>query len=362
MACRAAKASLAHWPSNRPQGPVRVAQSGFGRSYDNGSAFNDQGCCVRAIQITEFGGPEVLTPTDLPELHVSDGMLLVDVAAAGVNFADTHQSENSYLARQELPLVPGSEVVGTTADGRRVCGIVGTGGYAQQALLDPAMAFDVPDGVSDGAAVALLVQGLTAWHLLRTSARMFEGESVVVYAAAGGVGTLVVQLARRWGAGAVIGGASTEAKRALATELGATATFDSRADDVNDAIRTAAGGKVDIVLDMVGGATTDGSMKALAPYGRLVHFGMASRHAPSKIAPGALMARSQGIIGFWLAHAMNDPAGMLAPQMAELLQLVDDGDLQVITHEPYPLEEARRAHEDVRAGRTTGKVVLDCRA
>ncbi len=317
---------------------------------------------MRAIQITEFGGPEVLTPTDLPDLQPADGMLLVDVSAAGVNYADTHQVEDSYLAPQELPLVPGSEVVGTTADGRRVCGLVGTGGYAQQALLPEAMAFDVPDGVSDGAAVALLVQGLTAWHLLRTSARMVEGETVVVHAAAGGVGTIAVQLANRWGAGAVIGGASTEDKRALATELGATATFDSRADDINEAIRTAAGGKVDIVLDMVGGATTDDSMKALAPYGRLVHFGMASREAPSKVFPPALMQRSQGVIGFWLVHAMNDPAGMLAPQMTELLQLVADGDLRVLADQPYPLDEARVAHQDMLARRTTGKVFLDCRA
>lgn len=317
---------------------------------------------MRAIQITEFGGPEVLTVTELPDPEPTDGMLLVDVSSAGVNYADTHQAEDSYLAPQELPLVPGTEVVGTTADGRRVCGFVGTGGYAEQALLHPTMAFDVPDGVSDGEAVALLVQGLTAWHLLRTSARMVEGETVVVHAAAGGVGTLAVQLARRWGAGAVIGGASTEDKRALATELGATATFDSRADDINEAIRTAAGGKVDIVLDMVGGTTTDSSMKALAPFGRLIHFGMASREAPSKVFPPALMARSQGVVGFWLAHAMNDPAGMLAPQMAELLQLVDDGELRVITDDPYPLSEAARAHEDMRARRTVGKVVLDTTA
>lgn len=317
---------------------------------------------MRAIQITEFGGPEVLTLTDLPDLAPTHGRLLVDVSSAGVNYADTHQAEDSYLAPQELPMVPGSEVVGTTADGRRVCGFAATGGYAEQALLHPAMAFDIPDAVGDGQALGLLVQGLTAWHLLQTSARMRDGESVVVHAAAGGVGTLAVQMARRWGASAVIGGASTEDKRDLALRLGATATFDSRSEDINAAIREAAGGKVDIVLDMVGGATTDGSMKALAPFGRVVHYGMASRQAPSPISAPELMGRSQGILGYWLVHAMSDPAGMVAPQMTELLDLVAAGDLEVVVHGSYPLAEARRAHEDLRARTTTGKVILDCTA
>lgn len=317
---------------------------------------------MRAIQITEFGGPEVLTLTDLPDLEPTDGMLLVDVSSAGVNYADTHQAEDSYLTPQELPMVPGSEVVGTTADGRRVCGFSGTGGYAAQALVPEAMAFDVPDEVDDGQALALLVQGLTAWHLLQTSARMREGESVVVHAAAGGVGTLAVQLARRWGASAVIGGASSADKRDLATRLGATATFDSRAEDMNAAIREAAGGKVDIVLDMVGGGTTDGSMRALAPFGRLVHFGMASRRAPSPVQPGELMGRSQGVIGFWLVHAMSNPAGMVAPPMEALLSLVAAGELEVVVHGSHPLSEAHRAHEDLRSRATTGKVILDCTA
>jgi len=317
---------------------------------------------VRAIQITEFGGPEVLTLTELPDPEPTDGMLLVDVTSAGVNYAETHQAEDSYLRPQTLPMVPGSEVVGTTADGRRVCGFADTGGYAELALVHPAMAFDVPEGVGDAEAVALLGQGLTAWHLLQTSARMRDGESVVVHAAAGGVGTLAVQLARRWGASAVIGGASTAAKRELATRLGATATFDSRADDVNTAIREAAGGKVDIVLDMVGGRTTDDSMKALAPLGRLVHYGMASRVAPTRISPPELMGRSQGILGFWLVHLMSDAATMLAPPMEAMLGLVAAGELEVVVEGSFPLSEAHRAHEALRSRATTGKVVLDCTA
>src|SRR4051812_27593166 len=151
---------------------------------------------MRAIQINRFGGPEVLELVDVPDPSAASGFEVVDVTAAGVNYADTHQTENSYLSTTSLPMVPGSEVVGRTADGRRVASLVGVGGYAEKALAPAGVTFDVPDEVGDAAAVALLVQGLTAWHLLRTCARVQPGESVVVHAAAGGVGTLAVQLAK----------------------------------------------------------------------------------------------------------------------------------------------------------------------
>lgn len=317
---------------------------------------------MRAIQITEFGGPEVLQITELDDPTPGDGEVLVDVSSAGVNYADTHQAEDSYLSAQELPLIPGTEVVGTTPDGRRVLAFTDSGGYATKALVSSAGAVPVPEGVSDTAAVALLVQGLTAWHLLRTSSRMAEGETVVVHAAAGGVGSLAVQLARAWGAGTIIGTASSEEKRDLVRELGADVAIDSRAEDMNTAIREAAGGKVDVILDMVGGSTTDSSLRALAPFGRHVVFGMASREDPSPVEIGGLMARSQAVIGFWLVHAFANPGRDIAPALTEMLGMVTRGDLRVVEGGSYPLAEARRAHEDLRARRTTGKLVLDCTA
>ena len=153
---------------------------------------------MRAIQQQEFGGPEVLRLADVPEPDCGPGAVLVDVTLAGVNFADIHQRRNEYLAASELPLVPGAEVAGVRRDtGERVVALTGgRGGYAQVAAVPEAHTFPVPDGVDDGAALALLLQGLTAWHLLRTSARVAPGESVVVHAAAGGTGSLAVQLAR----------------------------------------------------------------------------------------------------------------------------------------------------------------------
>jgi NADPH2:quinone reductase len=242
--------------------------------------------------------------------------------------------------------------VGRTTDGRRVTSLVGSGGYAERALAPRGLTFDVPDGVDDGQALALLVQGLTAWHLLRTSTRMQPGETVVVHAAAGGVGTLAVQLAKLWGAGRVIGTASSEDKRALAESLGADATVDADTPDMNAALREANGGnKVDVVLEMVGGATFDGSLRALAPFGRLAVFGMASRVPPTPVQPASLMMGSKSVTGFWLVDCLRDLA-MLDEPMHELLDLTAGGRLR-------PVVGARRAHEDLRARVTTGKVVLD---
>jgi NADPH2:quinone reductase len=313
---------------------------------------------MRAIQITEFGGPEVLQPRDVDEPVAPEGGVVLDVTAAGINWADTHQAENSYLAPAELPLVPGGEVAGRTPDGRRVVALVAGGGYAEKALAFPAATWEVPDGVTDGQALGLVLQGTTAWHLLRTSAQLREGESVVVHAAAGGVGTLAIQLAKRFGAGRVIGVASSDEKRGLATRLGADAVVDSGAEDLNAALREANdGAKVDVVLEMVGGRTFEASLKALAPFGRLVHFGQAGREGAPKVDPGALMARSQGVIGFWLVHMMRRP-DLMTEAMEGMFSAVLAGELEAVIGGEYPLEEAQRAHEDLRARGTVGKLIL----
>ncbi len=314
---------------------------------------------MRAIQITEFGGPEVLRLVELDEPVPGDGQVLIDVVRAGVNYADTHQTENSYLSPTTLPVVPGGEVVGRTRDGRRVLAIAGTGGYAEHVVADTRTVFDVPETVDDVTALALAIQGTTAWLLLRRSVHLAPGESVVVHAAAGGVGSLAVQLAKAWGAGRVIATASSQAKRELAVELGADATVDSNAADMTDALREANGGRrVDVVLDMTGGSVTDASLAALAPFGRLAFYGMASRTPPAPVAPASLLARSTTVAGMWLVHALGVP-GLLQTALSELYGLVEAGALRAIPGGEYGLTEARQAHEEMRARRTVGKIVLD---
>jgi NADPH2:quinone reductase len=315
---------------------------------------------MRAVLVESFGGPEVLRLTEhAPEPTLGPGQQLLTIRHAGVNFADTHQAEDSYLAPTTLPFVPGAEAVGHLSDGRRVVALLPGGGYAERAAAPLATSFDVPDAVTDGDALALVLQGTTAWHVLRTSAHLAPGETVVVMAAAGGVGSLAVQLARIFGAGRVVAVASSADKRALAADLGADATVDSGEEDLTGAIREACGGRADVVLEMTGGPTTAACLATLAPFGRLVVYGMASRQPTDPIEVGPLMARSQGVIGFWLVHAMRDPQRMLHQPMAELLGLVERDLLRPVVGGTYPLSEARTAHEDLRERRSVGKLLLD---
>ncbi|HKC26882.1 MAG TPA: NADPH:quinone oxidoreductase family protein [Jatrophihabitans sp.] len=317
---------------------------------------------MRAIQITEFGGPETLVVRDLPDPDPAENETVMDVLAAGVNYADTHQTEDSYLSRQSLPLIPGGEVVVRDESGRRLLGLVGSGGYAQRIAADPRLFFPIPDAVTEGQALTTLVQGATAWHLLRTSTHMQPGETVVVHAGAGGVGTIAIQLARRWGAGRVIATASSEAKRRLTLDLGADVAVDSRAENLRDALRQANGGRgVDVVLEMTGGPVFDQSLAALAPLGRLAVFGMAGRVPSKPVDPGALMRRSTAVIGFWLNHVAQRPY-LLAEAVTDLMNLIEAGAIRPIVGETYPLERAADAHRALRDRTSVGKLVLDPQA
>ena len=227
------------------------------------------------------------------------------------------------------------------------------GSRVPEAVLVP-----VPDEVSDEQAAGLLLQGLTARSLLRVSARLEEGESVVVEGAGGGTGSLAVQLAKRIGAGRVIALASSESKRELARRLGADATVDSRADDLEAAILEANGGEpVDIVLEMSGGQAFEACLRALAPFGRLVTYGLASRE-PVEIRNVDLMRTSRAVVGFWLMHLFGRPRE-LRDGIAELLEAVAKGELEVVIGGTYPLSEVRRAHEEIAARTTHGKLLVD---
>jgi NADPH:quinone reductase len=314
---------------------------------------------MRAIQVREFGGPEVLRLVDVPTPEPGEGEVLIRVTRAGINFADTHQRRNEYLAEATLPLIPGAEVAGVREDtGERVVALCGTGGYAEYATAPEALTVPIPEGVEDGTALALLLQGLTAWHLYRTSARIRPGESVVIHAAAGGVGSLAVQLGRVMGAGRVIATASSEEKRALARELGAHAAVDAAPDGLAGRLVEAnEGRRVDVVFEMAGGAVFEESLKALAPFGRLVAYGNASGEA-NTVPTGRLMRRSAAVVGFWLMHCVGRPE-MVSEPLADLFARAARGELRAIVGATYPLADAARAHADMQARRTTGKLLLD---
>lgn len=312
---------------------------------------------MKAIQLQEFGGADAFEYVELEDPTPGEGEVLVEVARSGVNFADTHSTRNDYLAEQQLPLVPGAEIVGRTADGTRVVALVGTGGYAEKVLVPESQLIPVPDEVDDEQAAGALLQGLTAMALVKRCARIEAGETILIEAAAGGTGTLAVQIAKAQGA-KVIGMASSAEKRELVEGLGADATVDSQADDLRAAILAANDGeKVDAVLHMSGATAFDAEMAALAPLGRMVIFGNASREQPA-VNVGALLQGSKAVIGFWLVHVLAR-RDLAVPLIGELLGALATGALQVTIGGVYPLSEAARAHEALESRATTGKLLLD---
>jgi NADPH2:quinone reductase len=312
---------------------------------------------MKAIQITAFGGPEVMNLLELPDPIAGADEVLLDVTAIGINYADTHQTENSYLSPQTLPMIPGIEVVGTNG-GKRFLATVSSGGYAQKAVAHKSSLIAIPDTVTDQQALCMLVQGTTAWHLLKTMGHIEKGQSVVVHAAAGGVGTIAIQLAKMWGA-KVIAVTSSSSKGELAKSLGADVLVDANVEELGKAIREANGGRgVDLVLEMVGGKTFDQSLLALATFGKLITFGMASRTAPTPVHPGALMHGSKTISGFWLANCFGKKE-LLNDVIEELFQLIADGKLKPVIGATFPLSQAADAHKSMLARESVGKIALD---
>jgi NADPH2:quinone reductase len=315
---------------------------------------------MRAIQMTEFGGPEVLELAELDPPVPGPGEILIRVSRAGLNFADTHTRTNTYVQKATLPLIPGGEVAGVREDtGERVVALTGTGGYAEYTVAAEEHAFPIPDGLDDGTALAMIVQGTTAWHLYRTSGRVAPGESVVVHGAAGGVGSLAVQLGRPLaGAGRVIATASSEDKRRLALELGADVAVDPAAEGLTERLIEANGGRpVDVVFEMSGGEVFDASYRALAEFGRIVAYGIATSR-PNDVSSGSLLRHSRAVVGFYLFHCLSRP-GMFADALSDLFARAARGELRAIVGHTYPLGEAAQAQIDLRERRSTGKLLLD---
>jgi NADPH2:quinone reductase len=311
---------------------------------------------MKAIQITEFGGPEVMKYIDLPEPTAGEHEVILDVSAIGINYSDTHKTENTYLFPQKLPMIPGIEVVGLY-NGNRYLAIASSGGYAQKVVAHKSALFPVPDTVTDQQALCVLIQGITAWHLLKTMGNVQKGQSVVIHAAAGGVGTIAIQLAKMWGA-KVIAVTSSADKGELAKSLGADITIDSDSKEIGKLIRQAGSGGVDLVLEMAGGKTFDQSLLALNAFGKLITYGMASRVAPTPINHRALMYGSKTVSGFWLANCFGKK-DMLNDIVEELFQLITDGKLNPVIGSTFPLSKAEDAHRLMIDRKSVGKIVLD---
>ena len=324
---------------------------------------------MRVVRFYEYGGPEVLKVEDAPVPEPGPGEALVKVAAAGVNYADTRRRLGAYVEPTPLPWVVGSEVAGTVAklgpgvtgvqEGQRVMALTGGGGYAEYAIVAAQALLPVPEKLSFTQAAALPLQGLTAYYLLKHSGRLAPGESVLVHAAAGGVGTLAVQMAKLLGAGKVIATASTPAKLEFACSLGADMQIDYTKEDVVAGVRAATNGQgADIILDGVGGEVFELSLRSLAADGRLIFYGVASGQMV-ELNPVRLMRRNQSVVGFYLGHLMARPA-QLRPAIEEITGWLAEDKLRLMIGHVFALEDAARAHRQLEARETTGKIVLLC--
>jgi NADPH2:quinone reductase len=267
-----------------------------------------------------------------------------------------------------LPFTPGSEVAGTVAEvgdgvedvnvGDRVVTLLGTGGYAAYAVAPARNLIPIPEGMDFDEAAAIPLQGLTAYHVLETSGQLKEGESVLVHAAAGGVGYLAVQMAKLMGASPVIATASTQEKLDLASELGADVLVNYTQEDWPEQVREATDGNgADVILEMVGGDFPQKNLQCLNAFGRMVVFGAASGDRGS-LVPAELMMNNHVVAGFYLPNIMARPK-LFGPSLEKVLGWISSGELKLNVGARYPLEQAREAHDALEGRDTIGKIVLN---
>jgi NADPH2:quinone reductase len=324
---------------------------------------------MKAVQFSRFGGPEVLETVELPTPQPGPGEVLVRVRAAGVNYFETLMRRNVYAVTPELPMVPGVEVageieaVGQGVDAALIEARVAVpmfaigrpaGGYAEYVAIEAASVVKLPDSLSFEHAVALLVQGLTALHLVRRSPPL--GRTVLVTAAAGGVGSLLLQIARRGGAERIIAVAGGREKLDIARHLGADLGVDYGEPGWAAMVRDATGGAgVDIVYDTVGGAVTKACHDTLAPAGELA-FGALGRFELTAAELERMLFRNQSLKGFALLPLLTPES--LRADLAELFGLAATGTLTVTVGGRYRLDQAAEAHRVLEERRSTGKIVL----
>ncbi len=323
-----------------------------------------------AILVSEYGDSEQLEMVSRDRPDPGPGEVRLAVEAAGINFADIMQRRGSYPGGPEPPYVPGMEAAGTVdavgegvddnddapAVGDRVVALLSGGAYAEYALAQADSLFPIPDGMSFEEAAGFPVQYLTAHSCLFEWGGLEAGESVLIQAAAGGVGTAAVQLADRAGA-TVFGTASTEDKLEVAANLGCDHPINYTETDFREPIAAETDDGVDLVLESVGGDVFERSLEALAPLGRLVTFGVASGE-PAAADTQQLLFANKSVIGFHLGQGMGQAPEKILSAVPDLVAGFEDGDLEVIVGETFELEEAAAAHEWIESRSSSGKVVL----
>jgi NADPH2:quinone reductase len=320
---------------------------------------------MKAIRIHRFGGPEVLQYEDIPLPEPGPGAVRIKVAGAGVNFADLMRRMGGY-GTVDLPTIPGLEAAGTIdavgagvsefQAGQLVMARTAAGGYAEYVVVEASSVFPCPKGIDLVEAGGIPVVFLTAYHLLKTRGQMKAGETVLIQAAASGVGTVATQLAKLWGA-RVIATASTAEKLELARALGADITINYMTQDFEEEIqRLTDGSEVAVILECVGGEVLEKSVRCLAPYGRLVTYGNAGGKA-AYLPAAEIFPANRSVIGFSIGRS---PQGTLDHKaaMAEMLPLLEAKKVRLVVDHVLPMAEVAKAHVHLANRGTRGKVIL----
>ncbi|NRQ48619.1 NADPH:quinone oxidoreductase family protein [Aeromicrobium stalagmiti] len=317
---------------------------------------------MKAIQITSLDGPSAVELLDVPEPVAAPGQVLIRVRAAGVAFPEVLQSRGLYQMKPDLPFTPGAEIAGEViaapedsgfAPGDRVAALCLLGGFAEQAVAPVTETFKLPDSVSYGQGASIIFNYGTAYFALIERGHLQAGESVLVQGAAGGIGTAAIQVAKAFGAGRVVAVTSTAEKGAVALEAGADEFV--LADGFKDA--TVAGGKVDIVVDPVGGDRFTDSLRCLKDDGRLLVIGFTAGEIPT-VKVNRLLLNNVSVVGVgWGAYVLQRP-GHIATEWAAMEPHLASGALQPVVGPTFPLAEAAQALLTLDERRATGKVLL----
>lgn len=324
---------------------------------------------MKQVQFATYGGPDVLVYTDVPDPTPGPGEVLIKVEAAGVNFSDLMRRSDTYVVRSPLPYVLGVEVAGSIeavgpdvdhlTTGTPVLGILSNGGgYSQYAVASVNEVIPLPPGIGAGESTALVVQGLTAYLSLASVATLGQDKSVLIHAAAGGVGTIAIQVAKLLGAYPVIGAASTEEKLSAARALGADLAINYKDDDdwPRQVLAATHGRGADVILDSIGGTVFTQSLTALAPFGQLISIGAASG-TPPQLDVMSLYRADHVVAGFLLSNWFRH-GNAVSEALQQLITWVAEGKLNIPAPTAFSLAQAADAHSAIHRRTTTGKVIL----
>ncbi|HSI67650.1 MAG TPA: quinone oxidoreductase [Planococcus sp. (in: firmicutes)] len=326
---------------------------------------------MKAVFATQTGSPDVLKLLETAKPSIASHQVLIQVHAISVNFADIKARQGQYHGvTADKAFIPGLDCAGEVVEvgsdvsrfrkGQRVMAFPSGGSYAEYVAADENLTFPVPDGLDLETAAASLTVGITSYNVINKMARLSEGETILIHAAAGGIGSTVIQLAKLAGASKIIGTTSSEEKAKIALDFGADHIINYKERDFVEEVKALTDGKgVDVILDTIAGENFNNSLKCLAPFGRIITFGHANQGSlPGTVQTTDLHSSCRSVIGYSTGTYRNHRPEFLEEGATKVTELIQTGKLKIHISKRFPLEQAAKAHELLESRRSTGKVML----